>query len=405
MYHTEANSDINKEVGPIVENMYLLREIEHSKKVDRDKFILAKPIIDKLIKLLTKKNNFLLHRIFWNELHDRMGYYFDYLNKYNLKNCQIPLIRTSLHNRFASWFYQGNFKNYGSVVVHVDSHDDLQLPDPKGTILKSGYVDRNGMIKGGCSQINYTVTCLLLSGQIDRVAWMIPNWVYDDNYQVDQLLTYNKKSKELMYYRSKSGSKKDNYRYKDEIELVSDKKINKMKEDSNMVINEFELNRIRATKVIGWKKVKKILNEGESFILNIDLDYFVTNGDKYKRSHYQKYFDDLESDLRVHGDPGIRMPREMYTDDKSLEHIKLLRRELKAIDKRIDVFIQGLRWLNERGHQPSLIGIAGSTPSFFSGDVEVAVYTNNYTPKYFVPYLQARLIKEFKKLYGNKSFL
>lgn len=420
-YQTESQSKINLAIRPMVNNLELLRAIEHDDDTTlATKFKLAKPLIDQTLDLLTKDPpNFLLHRPLWDELHDRMGHYFHYLNTYNLKHSKIPLIRTTLHNRFASWYYRGQPEKYGSILLHVDSHDDLQAPDPDGTVLPdTAEVDTEGMAHGACAQINFTATCLIMSKHVHSYLWLIPQWVYDNDYQAQQYLTYDHQRQKLQFHRTKN-QPKDPYLYDAETDLITKKTLHSMQTDPSQRYQmiPFQLNRIHIEKSAGWKKVKRTLDQrlktlkvkstpkNRKFILNIDLDYFVTNGDKHSRDQYKQDFDDLQSSLRVHGLPGIRTPREMYTDRRSRAFAKRLDRERKAIDDRIVIFLLGLKNLKAHGYTPGIIGLAGSTPSFFSGDIETAVYTNNYTPKYFVPYIQSRLIKGFQGLYGKKSFL
>lgn len=73
--------------------------------------------------------------------------------------------------------------------------------------------------------------------------------------------------------------------------------------------------RIKMDKLKSWDKLSTMI-DGNKFILDIDLDFFVCNGDKYSMKTYSKNFYDLESTGRVHGLPGMISPRAMYDDEK-----------------------------------------------------------------------------------------
>ena len=65
------------------------------------------------------------------------------------------------------------------------------------------------------------------------------------------------------------------------------------------------------------------------------------------------------------------------------------------------MFLAGLELMKEEGIRPCCINIADSTGSFFSGHHYNAVFTNQYTPKYFVPLLHNKLLHGLKQLYGD----
>ena len=99
----ENNKQINKKVRKCIENLYYLRTIEanHSLKPS-EKLSIASPIIKNIQNTLIKIHDFLLYRPLWEELHDRMVYYYEYQNQENLNN-KIPLLPFSTDTCYALW--------------------------------------------------------------------------------------------------------------------------------------------------------------------------------------------------------------------------------------------------------------------------------------------------------------
>ena len=119
----------------------------------------------------------------------------------------------------------------------------------------------------------------------------------------------------------------------------------------------------------------------------------MTNGDAYSKEEYSTDFSDLSSTGRVHNVPGIVAPRAAYEDEESRDVAKKLNKEFGLIKKRIKIFLMGLEELKKQGVSPCCITISDSTAAFFSGSAERAVWTNSYTPKYFVPAIRYLLIQ------------
>ena len=57
-----------------------------------------------------------------------------------------------------------------------------------------------------------------------------------------------------------------------------------------------------------------------------------------------------------------------------------------------------------KGMTPSVIDISDSTMSLFSGHFDGALFTNEYCPKYFVPYIHSLLITGLVKIYSLDIF-
>ena len=400
---TEASGSFNKGVREIVEILYTLRSIEFSKKSMEIKYTDASKLIKNVTTLLEKKKNYVLYRSLWEELHDRMVFYYDYLNKTNLGN-KIPLFRMTLHNEAIVWWLKCQKKGIlKGPLIHFDTHDDMGIPDhTSGLLLKnSGKIDREGMYRGACGMIFWPVTCLLLAKGTNKVIWGMPKWVYDDNASFKQVLTVEKKNDTIYYLRGKN-EKKDDFRLKEDVILVNESELGNNK--SLKFHHPINFDRIHIDSASGWKKTAKAIPE-DKFILDIDLDFFTCNGDIFSLSEYKNDFDDLQSDGRVHGMPGMTTPREAYTDGLSQDMVDDLNKETTLIKRRINIFLKGLKHLKSVGITPCSINLADSCGSLLSGNSERAVFTNEYTPKYFVPLIHSLLLKGFRDIYGKGKFI
>ena len=395
---TESSANYNKDVSSIVSKLYTLRCIECAKQSMKTKYTKASPLLNHITMELIDKNNYLLYRPMWEDLHDRMVYYYDYLNKENLDK-SIPLFRETLHNDVVKWWLE--CKNRGKLaptLLHFDTHDDMGLPGSSKYLLHKGKLYEKGVKEGACGQIYWPVTCILLSKEVEHVVWCTPKWIYDDDNGFDQTLVCWEKEDEFVYIRGKE-QPKDNFRLKDDVILMSKTNMEDLDNDCKFR-HDHRFDRLKTWGKRGWNKLENIIRG--KFILDVDLDFFVTNGDKVSVSEYKKEFNDIESKGRVHTTPGILTPRAVYDDPASEKVIKLLNKEEKLIKTRIDNFLVGLKQLKSQNIIPCCINISDSAPSFFSGNTERAVFTNEYTPKYFVPYIHNILIDGLHKLYGRR---
>jgi len=395
---TEASSDYNNGVASIVSDLYKLRQIEHSSTKQATKYSKAFTIMTRVTQKLLVRDNYVAFRPMWEELHDRMVYYYEYLNESNLSKA-MPLFRETLHNEVVKWWLECKTRGkLASTLLHFDTHDDMGLPTTSKYLLKGGSLYEEGVKDGACGQIYWPVTCILLSKAVDHVVWCTPKWIYDDDVGYDQVLVCWKDGDDFVYLRDKDQSK-DKYRMDSDVALV--KGPVQDDKDKYKFYHPHRFNRVKSHSKGGWTKLSKIVDE-KKFILDIDLDFFVTNGDKISQKEYRDNFSDIESTGRVHGLPGILVPRATYDDPHSKEVIKALNKEAKLIHKRVNKFLEGLGSMKDKGMVPSCISLSDSAPSFMSGDTSRAVFTNQYTPKYFIPLLHGLLISGLHSLYGNK---
>ena len=110
------------------------------------------------------------------------------------------------------------------------------------------------------------------------------------------------------------------------VQLLPD--IGKTKEMDFYQLHEFS--RLKVSTSRGWKLLSNLIGDKSHFILDVDLDFFATNGDKFSKKEYQEDFGDIESTGRVHATPGITEPRAAYADSESRTVVRDLNTEFQA---------------------------------------------------------------------------
>lgn len=393
-YETESNYKHNEILQNITIKMYKLRIIESQKKSLKYKFKIANPILKNIFNKLLKINNYVVYRRLWDELHDRQAFYYDYCNRqmFKKKSKKCPLFRHTLHNQVVpDWlkFFKKN-KHTQLPILHFDTHDDMNIIEN----VNKSCLDLKEINKGACGLINHPITCMIWIGQVDNVIWCIPKWVYDNNISLEQALVIKNKSgiRSMMYIRDDT-QPVDKYILPYTTKIVNK---NKMNSEFYDFYKEFKFNRYHITN--NWSKLNKIINKNSKYILDIDLDFFCCEGSKLDKSEYKKTFGDLSSTGRISIFPNFSNPRNELENPDAIKINKKILKEIKLIDNRIKIFLNGIKYLKSRGKTPCIINISDSTASLFSGMNERAVLTNSYCPKYLVPYINNKLINGLKKL-------
>jgi hypothetical protein len=381
-YDTEAHHQDNKIIQGMTEKLYKLRGIECQKCDMNKKYNKAKPLLSSVTKDLLKHLNFVVHRTLWEELHDRMVYYYTWQNEKS-RSKRIPFFRNTLHNEVVPEWLSVKKKIKGPLL-HFDTHDDMDIVEN----AKNKCLSQKEIKKGACGFINHPVTCMLWTKNVDKVIWCMPKWVYDNDACYDQVLAI--KGKDMRYLRS-SEQKKDKFLCVGTTEIVKD-----INFESYNFSHPFVFCRQHTQTQKQWDKLSTKIEK--YYILDIDLDFFSCNGEKVSKTVYMRDFTDLCSTGRVSGLPPLINPREERRSKQGADIIKDLEKEAKMIQKRVQVFINGIKYLKRKGKIPCIINISDSAASFFSGKTKRAVVTNSYCPKYFVPYIHSLLIPELLKI-------
>jgi hypothetical protein len=393
IYETESNYLDNQILQNITSKLYKLRVIECKNININSKYRNAKSLLKKVFNELLKIDNYVIYRKLWEELHDRQAYYYEYNNNIQ-KSKKIPFLRHTLHNQVVpDWLRMNSKIKPEHPILHFDTHDDMDVMRK----VDNYCLNLKEIKKGACGMINHPITCMIWLGYINKVVWCTPEWVYDDDIELEQALIIDR-TKNMKYIRG-NDQPIDKYILKNTTKIV---KLKEMKPSSNYKFyKKFNFYRYHFYNKRQWNILAKkdnIIDIKSKYILDIDLDFFACEGTNYTKKEYIKNFGDLCSTNRISELPSTTNPRNELENKEAIDINKKIKKELKLIDKRIDIFLNGLKLLKKYGKTPSIINISDSASSLFSGMNSRAVLTNSYCPKYLVPYINNKLINGFIKL-------
>lgn len=344
-----------------------------------------------LMQLELSESLLLFYPIFY-ELHDRLVFYYRAMNeKIYFKKYDMKIINVNKHNHCVNYVLK-NFKTSElPSVLFFDSHSDMNTP------IKISINSDNDSADIGSVNIPIFSKYKKNNG----LFWIVPEshcWSHGKRIIGidDKLNTFNLSDVEII------NEKLDNY---NNIILHPDfkKKVDKNKNIDDLIKVDHTL-----TDINSFKFFNNITN---NYILNIDLDYFISNGrfktdDILNNVYEEEVEDQLTSNLEE-----INFEA---TDKKSCsEIINKLNNEIKSIRQHIDKFLIFINNLKEKGKIPKMIILCDSSRVNFSlidsssgcGDYLGNLgnnMTNSYLPKRYAFWLRNTLIEQIKLLFDEE---
>ena len=334
----------------------------------------------------------LFHPIFY-ELHDRLVFYYRAMNeKIYFRKYDMKIINVNKHNHCVNYVLK-NFKTSElPSVLFFDSHSDTNTP------VKLSVTSDNDSADIGSVNIPIFSKYKKNNG----LFWIVPEshcWSHvKRTIGIDNKLnTINLSDVEIIK------EKLDNY---NNIILYSDFK---KKKDKNININELIKVEYSLTDINSFKFFNNITN---NYILNIDLDYFISYGCIDSRDILNNNFEEDNDDQTTSNIEEIDFAATKNILIKSKISNKL-NNEIKSIRKHIDKFLIFINKLKDEGKIPKMIILCDSSRVNFSlidscmgaGDFlgnKGHTMTNEFLPKRYAFWLRNTLIEQIKVLFNEE---
>ncbi len=358
-----------------------------SKLFNRLRKTKSKKLFNEILDILMKRSKYAIDQSLWEMLY----FYSVYFYKNPSFIGKIPIKYVTKHNHIVPFYMCKKIHNVDYTIVRFDTHSDLN--DIKNSyklpyLYKKYLSTNNGKCLDKAQEIVWDIGAaksgVLISTGIKDVVWVMPDWVPDKQIEVEYFIKENKKNWTLQSVEKDSAF---DMMYVKEVPKKAEKRIYKklrisrLKETSNNILKVIELN-------------------GNKFILDIDLDFFVCNGDKFNESYFETPFD-LQSYYRTKRiEINENTPRYKDEPTKELkEYSKHLNNEIRKIDKRIKKFMKLLGMIKRKRVVPYLITMSDSSNVMF-GDCEICnSISNGYVPTNLALYVHTEVVKGLKKLY------
>jgi len=363
-----------------------------------------KNIIDILYNYLNKRQNYIKDLYLWKQLHSRYVDTYE-IDNYNLKIGNINIYRTTKHNYAVAPFINEMLNNNKiDLLVHFDTHSDMNTLDKYNDINKifDDIISKNDVhsninnLEKVIWDIGMPVTGFIAFWNKNnknnnnnklKILWTVPAWI--------PILT-----KEPIENETDSLFSSKN------IFIKQDKKENSLTysmNKTNNTISSFHFKRLKFKNKTNWEQVLNYI-DNSTFILDIDLDYFVANGIKKNKSKYLEDYDDIASHYRVTTNNQIFnvTPRDpFYENSEFSKYENNIKKEINEIKKRIKYFFKGIKYLKQKGKIPVSIIICDSTSAPASIYTKYHTHYNEYVPHEYALWIHKTILSGLNKIYLN----
>jgi hypothetical protein len=377
--------------------------LEYKKLDEKKKYKLQKKIIDKVYSLLEKKNNFLVDIELWKLLYGSSVNLYKYENNliYNNNiNNKIPIYQVTKHNHCLSNIINEILNNKKiKTIIHFDTHSDMNLVEffkkidkNYNNIIKKNdvkpYISKNEKLVWDIgahmtASIYFMHKFYNINDGIN-INWIVPDWV-----PIKQLDPIEQVEKESFKHKNiYLGSEDDMLSY--------------MKKNEVEDIIEINFKRQRFNSIDRYKELIKFIDNKE-YILDIDLDYFVANGEilnQKKMKQFIKYPYDVASTYRYKiRNNKNESPRDPFYGEKHESDVIKMQREVKFIKKRMDYFLRGIKYMKKNKIKPLAIIICDSTMVNFSNCLDCFGESNCYVPQEYALWIHRYIRKGLEEIF------
>jgi hypothetical protein len=367
-------------------NILKIQELENKFKLSKK----HQKIFNKLLNILIKREKYALDQNLWSELYMHSIYFYKKINKIH----DIPLVMVTKHNHILQFYMKKKLKENNFTILHFDTHPDMNnikdssvLPKLYKKYIKSKnniYLEKAEKIVW---DIGAAISGVLFTTGIQNYVWCMPEWIPDPNI----ISTYF-----LKEYKKNIYAYSNDHRFKNDI-LCDLSYTSKINEENNSTYAKIQTGKFQKNIT---NKLIEIINNND-YILDIDLDYFVCNGDKLiKKDYFKDPYDIMSLNRTRTIMVNENNPRDKTYDTKELDlYSKNIKKEIKLIDKRIQNFLKIIKELKDKNHIPKYISICDSTNIEFSFCTKCNTISNGYVPTNLALYVHIHIFNGLYKIF------
>jgi hypothetical protein len=367
--------------------IYKLKKYEYNKENTHAHQLL----FNKLLHLLFNRKKYAEDQELWKELYLRSLCFY----KYNDKIGNIPIVLVTKHNEILPFYMKSKIHTIPDTIIHFDTHDDMNnvanskiLPDLYSEYLKNNSLKTIEKAQSLVWDIGAAITGVLVATGMRDLVWNTPEWIPDPEAIVDYYI--KRRDDKMALITNNHEITKDNTMK--ELFYLGKKEIDtrKMAKIQTGILSSHKLNLL----------TELIKKNGSTYILDIDLDYIVCNGDELHRNYWKDTYDVSSSGRTLYKEINQHNPR--YLNDKTSEFIEYknaLHSEISKINKRITHLLYLIQRLKGRGLTPSHISICDSTNVQFDNCQTCNSVSNNYVPLNLALYVHTKILNGLRKLF------
>lgn len=293
--------------------------------------------------------------------------------------CGVPATFVTKHNQIVPFYAHHLTSRLLSPTVpilHFDTHSDMNKISGGEHISPS---NAHRLVW----DIGAAVSGVLTSTGVRNVVWCMPSWVPDDQQTIAYIFNRRKNEFETTHkIRDVDFTHVPAFSRDDTVALYT-----KLRTGS-MTVSE------------ACRKLIRHIHPNRQFILDVDLDYFVCNGQPFRPSYFSDPID-LRSSYRVSdfvatNDGNPRNRREVLLPVQ--RQYKRLDREMRHIDRRIRHFLSIIRCLLRQGYRPCLVSVSDSSNVMGAACDNCNSDTNGYVPSYLALYIHTQVVYGINRL-------